>query len=127
VSVVSGLFVAPLDAPGGYNVDYHGQATYAILTGKRSGFDGVTWRPQGWSSDQIVARGLGAPTRFPSLYFQLDPQAGGTAISYEETTGFSDEPPRRAHPRSRTARSSRASCRRAACPIRRPSSSDACA
>jgi hypothetical protein len=93
VSVVSGLFVAPLDAPGGYNVDYHGQATYAILTGKRSGFDGVTWRPQGWSSDQIVARGLGAPTRFPSLYFQLDPQAGGTAISYEETTGFSDEPP----------------------------------
>jgi hypothetical protein len=93
VSVVSGLFVAPLDAPGGYNVDYHGQATYAILTGKRSGFDGVTWRPQGWSSDQIVARGLGAPTRFPSLYFQLDPQAGGTAISYEETEGFSDEPP----------------------------------
>ena len=92
-SVVSGLFVAPFDAPGGYNVDYHGQATYAILTGKRSGFEGVTWRPQGWSSDQLVARRMAAPTRFPSLYFQLDPQAGGTAISYEETTGFSDEPP----------------------------------
>lgn len=92
-SPVSGLFVAPLDVPGGYNVDYHGQATYAIMTGRRSGFSGTTWRPQGLSADQILQARIGGATRFPFLYFQLDAQAGGTAICYEETTGFSDEDP----------------------------------
>lgn len=93
VSVISGLFAAPVDAPGGYNVDYHGQATYAILTGLRSGFSGVEWRPQGWSSDQIVAQAIGGSTLFPYLYYQLDAQPEGTSICYEETEGFSDEPP----------------------------------
>ena len=92
VSVVSGLFVPPLDEPGGYNVDYHGQATYAILTGLRSGFSGVTWRPQGISADQIVANALGTETRFPFLYYQIDPASGGKRICYEQTTGFSGEP-----------------------------------
>lgn len=92
VSVVSGLFVAPLDEPGGYNVDYHGQATYAIITGLRSGFSGVTWRPQGWSADMLVANALGTETRFPYLYYQIDPASGGHKIMYEQTRGFSDEP-----------------------------------
>jgi hypothetical protein len=92
VSVVTGLFVAPLDVPGGYDVDYHGQATYAIMTGLRSGFSGVEWRPQGWSADQLVARAVGAATRFPYLYYQIDPASGGTRVCYEETRGFSDEP-----------------------------------
>jgi hypothetical protein len=92
-SLVSGLFVAPLDVPGGYNVDYHGQATYAIMTGRRSGFSGTTWRPQGLSADQIVQARIGAATRLPFLYYQLDAQAGGTAICYEQTTGFDDEDP----------------------------------
>jgi hypothetical protein len=92
VSVISGLFAPPLEAPGGYNVDYHGQATFAIMTGLRSGFSGVTWRPQGVSADQIVASAIGLSTRFPYLYYQLDPEAGGTQVSYEQTRGFDDEP-----------------------------------
>lgn len=92
VSVVSGLFVAPLDVPGGYDVDYHGQATYAIMTGIRSGFSGVGWRPQGLSSDQLVRAAIGGETIHPYLYFQLDPERGGTGACYEQTRGFSDEP-----------------------------------
>ncbi len=93
VSVISGLFCAPLDVPGGYNVDYHGQAMYAVLTGVRSGFSGVTWRPQGWSPDQLVAQAIGTQTLHPYLYYQLDPQPEGASICYEQTRGFSDEPP----------------------------------
>lgn len=92
VSVISGLFVAPLDVPGGYNVDYHGQAMFAIISGQRSGFSGVTWRPQGLSADQLIANAVGAETLFPYLYYQLDPQPEGPAICYEETTGFEGEP-----------------------------------
>ncbi len=92
VSVVSGLFAAPLDVPGGYNVDYHGQATYALMTGLRSGFSGVTWRPQGLSSDQIVAASIGGETTHRYLYFQIDPERGGSGVCYEQTRGFSDEP-----------------------------------
>jgi len=93
VSVISGLFVAPLDVPGGYNVDYHGQATFAIMTGLRSGFSGVTWRPQGLSPDQLVAQAIGGQTLHPFLYYQLDPQPEGHELCYEETTGFDGEPP----------------------------------
>lgn len=93
VSVVSGLFIPPIDAPGGYNVDFHGQATYAIMTGLRSGFSGVTWRPQGLSSDQLVAAELGSATLLPYLYYQIDPVRGGYSICYEQTRGHSDEPP----------------------------------
>ncbi len=92
ISVVSGLFAAPLDAPGGYNVDYHGQAPFAVMTGLRSGFSGVTWRPQGWSADQVLRQRLAPTTKFPFLYYQLDSQTGGTVVCYEETQGFSDEP-----------------------------------
>ncbi len=92
ISVVSGLFAAPLDVPGGYNVDYHGQAPYALMTGLRSGFSGVTWRPQGWSADQVLRQRLMPNTKFPFLYYQLDSQTGGTVVCYEETQGFSDEP-----------------------------------
>lgn len=91
-SVVSGLFVPPLNAPGGYNVDYHGQAPFAVLTGQRSGFTGVNWRPQNWSADQLVARHFGANGRLPFLIYQLDTQRGGS-VCYEQTTGFSNEPP----------------------------------
>ncbi len=93
ISVVSGLFAPPLDAPGGYNVDYHGQAPYAVMTGTRSGFSGVTWRPQNYSADQVVVQRLAPATKFPFLYYQLDTQTGGTTVCYEQTTGFSDEPP----------------------------------
>ncbi|MCA9618691.1 MAG: DUF1552 domain-containing protein, partial [Myxococcales bacterium] len=92
VSIVSGLFAAPLDVPGGYNVDYHGQAPYAVMTGTRSGFSGVTWRPQGLSADQVALQRLAPATQFPFLYYQLDPQTGGTAVCYEQTTGFEGEP-----------------------------------
>lgn len=92
VSIVSGLFAPPLDAPGGYNVDYHGQAPFALMTGLRSGFSGVTWRPQGWSADQLVVQRLAPPTTFPFLYFQLDSQTGGMNVCYEETQGFDGEP-----------------------------------
>jgi hypothetical protein len=92
VSVVSGLFAAPLDVPGGYNVDYHGQATFCIMTGLRSGFTGVNWRPQGLSADQIIANRIGGLTRFPYLYYQIDKEAGGMQVCYEQTRGFSDEP-----------------------------------
>ena len=92
ISVISGLFAAPLDVPGGYNVDYHGQAPYAVMTGLRSGFSGVTWRPQGWSADQLVVQRMAPTTKFPFLYYQLDSQTGGTVVSYEQTEGFDDEP-----------------------------------
>lgn len=93
VSVVSGLFVPPLEAPGGYNVDFHGQATFAIFTGRRSGFTGGDdWLPQGMSADQIVAQTLGASTMHRSLYFQIDPDPGGDmGVSYEPTRdGFQE-------------------------------------
>jgi hypothetical protein len=93
ISVISGLFMAPLDVPGGYNVDYHGQAPYALMTGTRSGFSGTTWRPQGWSADQLAVQRLAPATKFPFLYFQLDSQTGGTRVCYEETQGYDDEPP----------------------------------
>lgn len=92
VSVISGLFVAPLNVPGGYNKDHHGQAPSALLTGMRSGFSGTLWRPQGWSSDQLLARRIGTTSRFPSLYYQIDSQTGGTYASFEQTTPFSGEP-----------------------------------
>lgn len=90
--MISGLFVAPLDVPGGYNVDYHGQATFAIMTGLRSGFSGVTWRAQGFSPDQLVAQAIGGQTVHPYLYYQLDSQPEGHKLCYEETEGFDDEP-----------------------------------
>lgn len=92
VSVVSGLFAPPIDAPGGYNADYHGQAVYAVMTGLRSGWVEPTWRAQGESPDQLIARAIGGMTRLPSLYYQLDSNPGGTQICHEQTTGFSDEP-----------------------------------
>ncbi len=92
VSAVSGLFCAPLDVPGGYNVDYHGQSMKACLSGVRSGFSGVGWRPQGISADEIVAQATGDSVRFRKLYFQVDPRVPGSGISYEQTTGYSDEP-----------------------------------
>lgn len=92
VSVVSGLFAAPLDIPGGYNVDYHGQAPYAVMTGTRSGFSGTTWRPQNFSADQVAVQRLAPPTTFPFLYYQLDAQTGGTTVCYEQTQGFDGEP-----------------------------------
>lgn len=84
VSVVSGLFAPPIDAPGGYNSDYHGHAPYAVMTGRRSGWNGTLYLPQTWSADQIVVQRFGALTRFPYLYFQLDSQSGGTYLCYEE-------------------------------------------
>jgi hypothetical protein len=91
VSVISGLFIAPLNVPGGYNKDHHGQAPFSVLSGMRSGFSGTLWRPQGWSADQLVARHFGTVTRFPFLYYQVDSQTGGTYACFEQTTGFSGE------------------------------------
>ncbi|MDQ3034013.1 MAG: DUF1552 domain-containing protein [Myxococcota bacterium] len=92
VSIVSGLFAPPIDAPGGYNVDYHGQAVYAVMTGMRSGWLEPTWRPQALSPDQLIAQAIGERTRLPFLYYQLDPNPGGHQVCYEEVRGFSDEP-----------------------------------
>ncbi len=92
ISVVSGLFAPPLNAPGGYNVDYHGQAPFAVLTGLRSGFSGTTWRPQGLSADQVAVQRLAPSTTFPFLYYQLDPQTGGMRVCYEQAQGYEEEP-----------------------------------
>lgn len=92
VSIVSGLFAPPIDAPGGYNVDYHGQAVYAVMTGMRSGWLEPTWRPQALSPDQIIRNAIGDRTRLPFLYYQLDPVPGGHQVCYEEVRGFSGEP-----------------------------------
>lgn len=92
VSIVSGLFMAPLNVPGGYNVDYHGQAVHALMTGVRSGWAEPTWRPQGITPDQLVAEAIGDRTRLPFLYYQLDPSPDGTQVCYEQTRGFSNEP-----------------------------------
>ncbi len=91
VQVVSGLFCAPVNVPGGYNRDHHGQAPSAVMSGVRSGWTGTLWRPQGWSADQLIAKVIGTSTRFPLLYYQLDSQTGGTYVSFEETNGFSGE------------------------------------
>lgn len=93
VTVISGLFVPPIDGPGAYEQDHHGQAPYAVMSGVRSGWTEPKWRPQGWSADQLLVRALQPTTRFKSLYYQLDPQTGGMYLSYEQTQGFSDEPP----------------------------------
>jgi len=92
ISIVSGLFAAPLDVPGGYNVDYHGQAPFAVMTGMRSGFGGVEWRAQGPSADQVALARMAPATKFPFLYYQLDPQTGGIAVCYEAGNGFEGEP-----------------------------------
>ncbi len=85
VSVVSGLFCAPINVPGGYNADYHGQAYRAVLSGQRSGWatDGENWRPQGVSSDELCAQASPASLRFRKLYFQIDPVTSGSQISFE--------------------------------------------
>jgi hypothetical protein len=90
ISVVSGLFAPPLNAPGGYDVDYHGQAPFAVLTGKRAGFSGEYWRPPGYSADQIAVQRLAPTTTFPFLYWQIDPQTGGMRIVYEPEGGSDD-------------------------------------
>lgn len=92
VSVVSGLFVSPVDGPGAYKDDHHGQAPFAVMSGVRSGWTAPTWRPQGWSADQIVAKEIGTTTRFPYLYYQIDPRTGGMPVCFEQTRGFSGEP-----------------------------------
>jgi len=92
VTAISGLFCAPLDVPGGYNVDYHGQGLKTILSGQRSGFSGVNWRPQNVSADELIALRTEGTVRFRKLYYQIDPNPAGQRVSYEETTGFSDEP-----------------------------------
>lgn len=94
VQVVSGLFCAPVNVPGGYNRDHHGQSPSAVMSGVRSGWTGTLWRPQGWSADQLIARSIGTTTRFPFLYYQLDKQTGGTYVSFEETNGFAEETPK---------------------------------
>lgn len=91
VSVVSGLFAAPWDAPGGYNVDHHRFVVPAVLSGRRHGWDTSDegWRPPGPSSDQIVADAIGGATRFPSLVFQIDPMLAGGGISFRrEASGL---------------------------------------
>jgi hypothetical protein len=87
VSVISGLFVPPVDAPGAYDEDYHGYATYAILTGARSGFEGPEYQPSGVSADQIIANAIGSATRLPFLYYQLDSQTDGSRVCFEARGG----------------------------------------
>jgi hypothetical protein len=84
VSAVSGLFVAPFDAPGGYNSDYHGNGYQAMLSGLRHGFQGEGWELWGPSVDQIVAAKLGAGTAFPSLVLQVDPDREGYGVSFQK-------------------------------------------
>jgi hypothetical protein len=84
ISIVSGLFAAPLDVPGGYNVDYHGQAPFAVMTGTRSGFSGESYLAQNWSADQLVVQRMAPATVHPFLYFQLDPQTEGIGVCYEQ-------------------------------------------
>lgn len=94
-SVISGLFSAPLNMPGGYNSDHHGDAPQAVMTGVRHGFHfiGEDYWPVGLSADQRVLKQIGQTTRFPSLYFQLDSQTGGTYVCIEEKAGSGGDPP----------------------------------
>jgi hypothetical protein len=84
VSAVSGLFVPPFDAPGGYNSDYHGRAHQAMLSGLRHGFQGEGSELWGPSPDQVVAAQLGSATAFPSLVFQVDPDRAGHGVSFQK-------------------------------------------
>jgi hypothetical protein len=84
VSAVSGLFVAPFDAPGGYDSDYHGGGYRAMLSGLRHGFQGEGWELWGPSVDQVVAETLGAETAFPSLVLQVDPDRAGYGVSFQK-------------------------------------------
>ncbi len=83
VSVVSGLYSAPIDVPGGYESDYHGEALYAILSGERSGWD----RPAKMSSDQRAADALGDDTLYRGLFFQIDPTSGYHRVSFRVEDG----------------------------------------
>lgn len=82
VSAISGLFVAPFDAPGGYDSDYHGNGYQAMLSGLRHGFQGEGWELWGPSVDQVVAASLGVGTAFPSLVLQVDPDRAGYGVSF---------------------------------------------
>ena len=82
-SVISGLYSAPIDVPGGYESDYHGEALYAILTGERSGWG----RGAKMSSDQRAADALGDDTLFRNLFFQIDPISGYHRISFRAEGG----------------------------------------
>jgi hypothetical protein len=91
VSAVSGLFVPPTNAPGAYKSDYHGQGPFAVMTGVRSGFSGINYEAQGLSADQIVAKQIGSASRYPFLYFQLDPKTEGMYVCHEARPGASGE------------------------------------
>lgn len=82
ISAVSGLFVPPFDAPGGYDSDYHGNGYQAMLSGLRHGFQGEGWELWGPSVDQLAAATLGAGTAFPSLVLQVDPDRAGYGVSF---------------------------------------------
>lgn len=86
VSVVTGLFCAPVNAPGAYNSDYHGYAYKAVLNGMRSGFEGG-YAPQGPSPDEVLAQAAPADLRFRKLYYQVDPNPGTHYISFEGSPG----------------------------------------
>ena len=84
VSVVSGLYCAPHAGPAGaYNVDYHGQAYKALLTGTSAGFDADRYQLNGPSVDEALAQDMPEDMRFRKLYFQIDPVATTHHLSYE--------------------------------------------
>ncbi len=88
VSVVSGLFCPPVNAPGAYNANYHGHAYKAMLSGLRTGFDDGPWRPLGPSVDEVLARQAPADLRFRKLYYQVDPGGSGLhRIVFEGSEG----------------------------------------
>ena len=81
VSAVSGMFVPPFKAPGGYADDYHEYGARAIFTGVSHGWVGETWRVWGVSVDQVIANEIGSQTKFPSLVYQIDTDRAGYGVS----------------------------------------------
>lgn len=67
VSVVSGLSVPGINSPGGRDGEFHADSHFPQITG-------VKTTENGESVDQIVARAIGAGTKFNSLHFQAQPE-----------------------------------------------------
>ena len=88
VSAISNLFVAPFDAPGGYDRVYHSAAVHSTLSGQRHGFGpGNFYDLAGTSVDQVVSQAIGEQTPFPHLVYQVDPSNSGGLSFAERSNG----------------------------------------
>ena len=87
VSAISNLFVAPFDAPGGYDRVYHSAAVHSTLSGQRHGFVGNFYDLAGTSVDQVISQAIGDQTPFPHLVYQVDPSNSGGLSFAQRSNG----------------------------------------